>query len=278
MKIDLHLHTTASDGRSTPAELVALAVANGLSVMAVTDHDTVAAVDQVRTLAAAHGIESVPGIEITAVDGGRDVHMLGYFVDPADAPLAAFLAAARQSRVSRLGVIAARLESLGMPIDTSPIAAQAERNTGRSVGRPLVARAMVAAGHVKDVAEAFDRWLTPGKPAFVPRAGATPEEVIAVVHAAGGLVSLAHPGRTRIDARVPALGAAGLDAIEVFHSDHDAADVERYAAMARRMGLLVTGGSDFHGDSTHGLPPGAAGPPAAEWARLSAARERYVLR
>jgi predicted metal-dependent phosphoesterase TrpH len=113
---------------------------------------------------------------------------------------------------------------------------------------------------------------------FVARSGATPERVIEILHAAGGMVSLAHPGRTRIDARIPALRDAGLDALEVFHSDHDGEMVERYATLARRLGLLVTGGSDFHGDSTHGLIPGAAGLPDAEWVRLSAERARHVAR
>lgn len=278
MPIDLHLHTTASDGRSTPAELVEQAAAAGLRAMAVTDHDTVAAVREVRELAAGRGIESIPGIEITAVDDSRDVHMLGYFFDESDPSLAAFLAAARANRIARIEEIASRLDALGLPVDMTRVLAEARKQTGRSIGRPLVARAMIAAGHVGDLAEAFDRWLTPGKPAFIPRDGATPEDVIAVVHAAGGIASLAHPGRTRIDARIPALCAAGLDAIEVFHSDHDASMVERYTDVARRFDLLVTGGSDFHGDPTHGVAPGAAGLPAAEWARLSGARARHAAR
>jgi predicted metal-dependent phosphoesterase TrpH len=275
--IDLHMHTTASDGRCSPAELVDRAAAAGVTVMAVTDHDTIAAVRQVRAAAGARGIESIAGIEITAVEDGRDVHMLGYFIDPDDSALAAFLTDARGSRVSRIEAIAARLAERGMPIDVMSIVAEG-RQSGRAVGRPLVARAMIAAGHVKDAAEAFERWLGPDGPVFVPRTGWSPEHVIGVIHAAGGLASLAHPGRTRIDPRIVALRDAGLDALEAFHSDHDAALVARYAGMARTLDLLVTGGSDFHGDPARTLEPGAAGLPPAEWARLSAARQRHAVR
>lgn len=276
MKADLHLHTTASDGRSTPAELVELAAANALTVMAVTDHDTTAAVGEVQALARQRGIESIAGIEITAVEGGRDIHMLGYFFDADDEGLSAFLTTARSNRIARVEAIAARLAALGMPIDLASILAPASRQAGKSVGRPLVAQAMIDAGHVKDRSEAFDRWLGNDGPVFVARVGATPEAVIAVIHAAGGLASLAHPGRTKIDARIPALRDAGLDALEVFHSDHRTDDILRYSATASRLDLLVTGGSDFHGDVSHGLAPGSAGPPAAEWRRLHAARERHA--
>jgi predicted metal-dependent phosphoesterase TrpH len=278
MRVDLHLHTTASDGRSSPAELVHLAVAAGLRVMAVTDHDTTAALAEVWTLAAGRGIEAVPGIEITAVEDGRDIHILGYFFDPDDDALATFLAAARADRVSRVEAIAARLAALGMPVDLTTILGDAGRQSGRSVGRPSIAAAMIAAGYVKNKTEAFEKWLGQDGPVFVARSGATPERVIETLHAAGGLVSLAHPGRTGIDARIPVLREAGLDALEVFHSDHDGEMVERYAGLARRLGLLVTGGSDFHGDATHGLVPGAAGVPDAEWTRLSAERARHAVR
>ena len=246
--------------------------------MAVTDHDTTAAVAEVRTLAAARNIEAVTGIEITAVEGGRDIHVLGYFFNPDDSALAAFLAAARADRVGRVEAIAGKLAALGMPIDVAAILSDAGRQSGRSVGRPSIAEAMIAAGYVRTKTEAFDNWLGQDGPVFVARSGATPEHVIATLHAAGGIVSLAHPGRTRIDARIPELRDAGLDALEVFHSDHDIEMVERYAGLARRLGLLVTGGSDFHGDSTHGLTPGAMGMPDADWARLSAERARHADR
>ena len=276
--VDLHLHTTASDGRLSPAELVERVAAAGLAVMAVTDHDTIAAVRDVQEMARQRGIESISGIEITASDGNRDVHVLGYFVDPVSAGLTAFLSAAQASRVSRIEEIVSRLSALGLPVDRDAIVAAAPARSGRSLGRPLVARAMVAAGHVKNVSEAFERWLGPGGPAFVPRVAPSPEEVIGVIHAAGGLASLAHPGRTKIDTRIDALAAAGLDAIEVFHSDQDPSMVERYGAVARAHGLLVTGGSDYHGDPAYGVAPGSSGLPQREWSRLSEARHRHAVR
>jgi predicted metal-dependent phosphoesterase TrpH len=268
--IDLHLHTTASDGRCTPRQLVERAAAAGLTAIAATDHDTTAAVAEVRSLAREFDIEVVSGIEITAVHDGIDVHMLGYFLDPDDAALQSFLASQRKTRIDRICEIAARLATLGYPIDERAL--QPPEGQGqRSVGRPLVAQAMIAAGYVSDVREAFDRWLGHGRPAFVPRSGEPPEAVIAIVHAAGGLVSLAHPGRTRIDERIPKLRAAGLDALEAFHSDHDEAQTRTYAQMADELGCLVTGGSDFHGDPARSLAPGDITLPEPRWQRLLAA-------
>ena len=169
--IDLHLHTTASDGRCTPRELVERAARGGVLVMAVTDHDTAAAVAEVRAEARERGIEAISGIEITAVENGRDLHILGYFFDPLNQPLAAFLTTQRAARVARVEAIGARLAALGVPVDVEPLLEQAKQESGRSIGRPQVARAMVDAGHVADTQEAFDRWLGGGRPGFVPRDG-----------------------------------------------------------------------------------------------------------
>jgi predicted metal-dependent phosphoesterase TrpH len=266
--IDLHLHSTASDGRCTPQELVGRALRGGVTVMAVTDHDTVAAISEVQSAAAACGIDVVAGIEITAVENGRDIHMLGYFMDPRDPKLEAFLARQREQRVARVEALGLRLAQLGMPIDLGPLLMQAREQRGRSVGRPQVARAMVTAGYVADTREAFDRWLATDRPAFVPRAGAPPGDVIGVVHAAGGLVSLAHPGQTGVDAQISAYAEAGLDAIELYHPDHDANAVDRYRDIASQLKLLATGGSDFHGDADHGREPGAVALPLDDWIRL----------
>lgn len=274
--VDLHLHTTVSDGRCTPAELVERAANAGLTVIAVTDHDTVGAVAEVQERCAARGMLGVAGIEITAVDAERDVHMLAYFFDPQDGDLARFLAAQRDVRIARVQAIAERLAALGMPIDLAPILDGENVRGGKSIGRPKVARAMIEAGYVKDMREAFDRWLGRGGPAFVARTGASPEQVIEIVHAAGGLVSLAHPGRTQIDDRIPALAAAGLDALELYHSDHDELDVLRYRHVAQEHGLLVTGGSDFHGEPAAGIEPGTAMLPQAEWDCLFAERGRHA--
>ena len=276
--IDLHLHTTASDGRCTPRELVDRALAAGLTVMSVTDHDTTAAIAEVQEYARQRGIEALAGIEVTAVEDGRDIHVLGYFLDPAEPGLIQFLKKQRETRVARVHVIAARLAELGVPIDLQDLLDEAERQPGRSIGRPQVARALQRAGHVADTREAFDRFLANDGPAFVSRPGSSPEEVIGIIHRARGLASLAHPGRTRIDSRIAALAAAGLDGLEVYHSDHDEAAVTRYHRVASELGLLMTGGSDFHGEPAHGLEPGAATLPLNEWQRLNAARHRHVAR
>ena len=273
--IDLHLHTTASDGRSTPSELVDLAAAAGLTAMAVTDHDTVVAVADVQRFAEARGIEAVSGIEITAVLHGRDVHMLGYFFEPRHPGLKAFLAEQRTDRINRVEAIVERLAELKMPLNFKAQIDVARLPTGTSLARPHVARAMVAAGYAKTVQAAFDLWLGEGQPAFVERVGPSPADVTAIVHAAGGLISMAHPGRTLMDEEIPAMVAAGLDALEVYHSDHDAGLVSHYHAMATELGVLMTGGTDFHAEPTKGLTVGMVTLPPEQWQRLSAARDRH---
>jgi len=273
--IDLHLHTTASDGRCSPAELVDRAAAAGVTRLAVTDHDTTSATGEIRALAAGRGIDTLPGIEITAVENGADVHVLGYFIDPADEELQRFLATQREHRVVRVEEIAARLAGLGKPIDVTGLVADARTQSMRSIGRPQIARAMIDAGHVATLDEAFARWLGRDCPAFVPRSGASPESVIHRIHAARGLASLAHPGRTRIDARLPALRDAGLDALEAFHSDHAPDERIRYVHTARSLGLLVTGGSDFHGDPARTITPGSTSLPEEYWAAVEGAQQRH---
>lgn len=270
--VDLHLHTTASDGRCTPRELVAQAVRAGVSVMAVTDHDTTAAVAEVRVAALAYGVQFIAGIEITAVDDQRDIHVLGYFLDPGHQALESFLTTQRMARVERVKAIASQLFGLGVPVSVEALLSSTATRTGRSIGRPQVARAMVEAGYVASVQEAFDRWLADGRPGFVPRDGASSETVVGIIHDAGGIASLAHPGKFSLESRVRALAKIGLDAVEVFHPDHDGALVDRYRSLARELGLLMTGGSDFHGDPAHGRQPGSVSLPIAEFERLREAR------
>jgi predicted metal-dependent phosphoesterase TrpH len=260
----------------TPFELVEQGARAGLTAMAVTEHDTVAAVEEVRLHAAARRIDAVPGIEVTAVEDGRDVHVLGYFLDPGHAPFNVFLAHQRANRVDRVRAIVERLAALGLAFDLDAPLRYAAAVNGRSIGRPQIARAMIRAGYVADVNAAFDQWLSPGRPAFVPRTGPSPEQVVDAIHRAGGLASLAHPGRTKIDDRIAALARAGLDAIEVYHSDHDADAVRRYRGLATALGLLATGGSDFHGDPGRGVAPGAATLPDEDWQRLRAERRRHA--
>jgi len=274
--IDLHLHTSASDGWCSPRELVARAAGAGVSVMAVTDHDTTAAVAEVCAAAREFDIQAITGIEITAVEDGRDLHVLGYLFDPLDEALGVFLLSARQARLARVEAMGSRLAALGLPVNLEPLVRQATLESGRAVGRPQVARAMVDAGHVADTQEAFDHWLGDGCPGCVPRKGPTPETVIDVIHQAGGIASLAHPGKLGLSGRVPALAKAGLDAVEAFHPDHNASLVRQYIHIARDLNLLLTGGSDFHGDPRHGREPGTVTLPAAEFARLPPARPYAV--
>lgn len=276
LRIDLHLHTTASDGRLTPSALVALAAGASVGVMSVTDHDTVAGLGEARAASAAHDVRLIDGIEITAVEHGRDVHVLGYFFDPANNELNRFLEQQRTARVERVREIAARLQSLGYPIDVEALLATVAPASGRSVGRPLVADALVAAGHARDRRDAFDRLLGQDRPAFVARCGPDVAQVVATIAAAGGIASLAHPGLLGTDDRIPAYAAAGLSALEARHRDHTPDDEARYRELAARLNLAISGGSDFHGphDSRDGTPacPGSVTLDPAELLALEARR------
>lgn len=245
-----------------------------MTTLAVTDHDTTAATHEVAAAAQRLGIDAVPGIEITAVQDGRDIHVLGYFFDADHHALAAFLGEQRERRLARVGAIVDRLASAGLQVDMSGVLDEAKQHTGRSIGRPRIAAALIQAGYVRDSNEAFDKWLATGRPGFVPRKGPSVVEVIAMLHGAGGIASLAHPAKTGVDASIRGFREAGLDAIEVFHSDHTDDDRHKYTRLAANLDLLITGGSDFHGDPTHGREPGAVSLPAAEWQRLQALSSR----
>ena len=271
--VDLHLHTTASDGLLEPAVLVNLAWQAGIRTMSVTDHDTVAALPAAERAATDAGIEFVPGIEITAVHEGRDVHVLGYFVDRADESLAVFLEQQRDDRIRRIGAIADKLEEMGTPVDREALFAP--RAAGASLGRPMVAKALVDAGHAADFRQAFDLFIGEGKPAFVQRCGPRPAEVIAIINRAGGVASLAHPGLLKRDDLIPAMVGEGLDAVEAFHSEHDAAATGHYLALADRLGILVSGGSDYHGEAERRRSAfGTVGLPRDRFERLALRRTR----
>jgi predicted metal-dependent phosphoesterase TrpH len=271
--IDLHTHTTASDGRCTPSELVARASAAGVTVLSVTDHDTVAGSDAAAMACRSSGIEFVPGIEITAVRENADIHVLGYFVDAASPALQRFLAEQRRRRIDRVREMIHRLAGLGIQLDADAILKPGIDDPTKAVGRPWIASALVAAGHVASKNDAFDRFLSRGRPAYVPRAGAPPEDVFARIHDAGGLASVAHPVLIGRDDWLNVFADAGADALEVFHPDHDAEAAARYMALAKRLGLAVTGGSDYHADETHGATaPGTVSLPREYYDRFRATR------
>lgn len=267
--IDLHTHTTASDGKDPPATLVARAAAAGVTVLAVTDHDTMSGCAAAAEACRQHGLEFVPGIEVTAVAAERDVHVLGYFIDPASAVFERFLAEQRQRRIDRIRQMIDRLASQGIALDVEAVLGPGLTDSGKSAGRPWIARALVEAGHVPNVAEAFNRWLATGRPAFVPRIGASPPDVVARIHEAGGIASLAHPVLLKHDEWIPDFAAAGLDALEVYHTDHDEAATAHYLAMANTLGLAISGGSDYHADDAHGGgTPGKVALPRSDYERL----------
>jgi predicted metal-dependent phosphoesterase TrpH len=273
--IDLHTHTTASDGRCSPEELVRLAAEAGVDTLGLTDHDTVAGCADAARACAQVRVQFVAGIEITAVCEEADVHVLGYFIDTGSAALLDFLSVQRAHRIERVTRIVDRLRGLGMPLDAHSILEPALADQARSVGRPWIARALVDAGFVQTTDEAFERWLGRGRPAFVPRTGAPPADVIARIHAADGVASLAHPALVDRDDWLAGFARCGLDALEAYHSEHSAEDTARYLGLAAELALAVSGGSDFHGDTSHGpARPGAVCLPAGEFERLARRRMR----
>lgn len=254
MRFDLHLHTTASDGHLTPLQLIDRAGELGLDAIAVTDHDSVEAVAEVCDLGAARGITVVPGVELSASHDGRDIHILGYFVEPTDSDLLARLRMLREARMERARAMVDALAAEGYMV---PLDEVLDLAAGGAVGRSHVARALVARGHAQDVADAFQRLIGRGRPFYVPKPVSSPLEVLQTVRDAGGVAVLAHPGVTRVDELIPELVASGLRGLEAYHGEHSEADRLRYASMAEESGLLVTGGSDYHGPSSPGVDMGA---------------------
>ncbi|MFO7313894.1 PHP domain-containing protein [Rhodothermus marinus] len=243
-RADLHLHTSCSDGRLSPAELVRRAREAGLYCVAITDHDTIDGLEEARQAAARWAMVVVPGVELSVQVEEEEVHLLGYFFDPAHPALTEALAAYRKARMERLSAMLKRLEEVGVRLSE----AQVQAVVGRGVpGRPHVAQALVTAGYAESYREAFQRYLLPGGPGYVPKPAWTAEEAVAVLHEAGGIAVLAHPGEHLRDRVFRALLQAGIDGIEAVHPSHSYYLVQHYRQVARDFGLLETGGSDYHG-------------------------------
>ncbi len=261
MRIDLHAHSAVSDGTDTPAELVAAAAGAGLDVVALTDHDTFDGLPAARAAAGALGVRVVPGIEISTQLGGSSVHLLGYGCRTDEPRLLAELELLRGGRDDRVPRMLAKLAELGMPVDVATLARA--RGDAPSIGRPHIADAMVALGHVADRREAFDRYLADDGPAYVGRYAVDLATGIDLVHGAGGVAVLAHPwGRSSRDLLTEdvlrlLVARHGLDGIEVDHLDHDPATREELRAVAGRLGVLATGSSDYHGTGKTDHPLGA---------------------
>lgn len=248
---DLHTHSRHSDGRLTPAEVVACAARAGLVGVALTDHDTTAGWAEAAAAAAVHGIELVPGIELSAEERESSVHVLGYWLDAEDAGLVEELARLSGERLRRAEAMLAKLADLGIDV---PLAAVLEIAGDASIARPHVAEALVATGAVPDTRAAFDRYLADGAAAYEPKRALAPEAAVALIQQAGGVAVLAHPGLDRGTEGQPVavdlferLVAAGLAGVEADHPGHDAPTRDRWAARAAAHGLVVTGSSDFHG-------------------------------
>ena len=271
-RVDLHTHTRFSDGALAPEELLALAARCGVGAIAITDHDSTAAFARGRDWLAGSDapeppLELISGIEISSAAGGHDLHVLGYFVDPGHAGLVEHLARFRDERLARAHAIIERLRRLGVPVDAEAVIGYAGPGV---VGRPHVARALIDAGHVASMDEAFRRYLGPQGSAFVPRPAFRPEQAIALIHAAGGVSALAHPGGGVTAEALEALVGAGLRGVEVWHPQHGAGMVRRYRELARRFGLIETGGTDFH-ELGRGVEPGSIPVPPAAVTRLKEA-------
>ena len=245
--IDLHAHTTASDGDLTPARLVTAAVAAGLHTLAVTDHDTVDGIPEALAAGLDHGIRVIPGVELTAQVPRGSMHLLGYFTQGAPAPLVDTLVELTVFREARIRRIVERLGELGVAIEWDDVRARA----AGQLGRPHVAAALVAAGHADSLNHAFDRWLADGQSAHVPSRGLDPVEAVRLVGDSGGAAVLAHPGSLGLNPRhlssfVQRLAAAGLAGIEVHRPEHAPDQRDTYRTIARQLKLVPSGGSDFH--------------------------------
>lgn len=278
MRVDLHTHTTASDGLLSPEALVQAVQAAHLDVFSITDHDTLDALEEAEGLARGRGLRLIPGIELSAMWRMKfELHLLGYFFDPTDARLLGFLRQRREARRVRLIAMLNRLQAMGIVVAADEVLACAKDG---NVGRPHLARVLAQRGFVSSHDEAFEKYLGEGKPAYVPRPDLTIVEAIQVIHDAGGLASLAHPGLHNHDDALPELVSARLDAIEVYHVAHTFGQVRHYRRLAERWGLLVTGGSDFHGaiGGYYGPAPGNPCLPKADFSRLEMAAGHAAMR
>ena len=266
--VDLHSHTTASDGSLTPQELVREAARRGLRVLAVTDHDSTDGIAPALAEAVCHRpLEIVPGIEINCDVEGAEIHILGYYVDYEAAWFQEFCRAQRRERRERVHRMAARLAELGMPIDPDEVLALVREG---SAGRPHVAQAMVKRGYVKTVREAFDKYLASGKPGHVPRAKLGPEDAVRLIRKAAGVPVFAHPGLSDRDEMIPALITAGLMGLECYYREHSAIQTAGYLELCRVHDMVATGGSDFHGPQVRAGTLGVPAVPMSSWAGLKA--------
>jgi 3',5'-nucleoside bisphosphate phosphatase len=244
-RIDLHLHSNKSDGRLSPTDLVRLAHRGGVNRMALTDHDTTEGVQEAMAEGRLLGIEVIPGVELGTDSRSGDMHMLGLFLDYTDRTFQETMGRFREGRVARVHTIVSNLAGVGVNISVErvfEIAGEA------SVGRPHVAQALLEAGYIQNMPEAFEKWLAYGGPGDVPRDKLSPEDAIGLIHAVGGLAVVAHPYEGKnVPDQLPGLAAAGLDGVETYYPNYGPDRVEELLGRCKTLGILPTGGTDFHG-------------------------------
>jgi 3',5'-nucleoside bisphosphate phosphatase len=248
-RFDLHAHTTASDGTLTPAELVRAALDIPLDLLVITDHDTVAGFEPAREAAANTALRVRAGVEVSVLHEGHSIHVLGYGIDPSSKKLITSLGALKQGREERARTIVKLLAEAGAPIQWEQVAL-----LGRgAIGRPHIARVLIEQGYARDIADAFDRLIGPGCPAYLPSGRLDPTEAIGLIRDAGGHAALAHAmlldAGVDLDRLLDHLQSVGLTGLEVYHTEHDEAARERLLQIAHKRGLWWSGGSDFHGPS-----------------------------
>jgi predicted metal-dependent phosphoesterase TrpH len=264
-RIDLHMHSIHSDGGHSPAELLPMALSAGLSAMALTDHDTVSGIPELVEAARGSGIEIVTGVELSSSAGKSDLHILGYLFDPLDETLVRELERFQTGRRERVIEMVRILNGLGIEITLEDVLRQA---AGGVLGRPHVAHALLEQGFVETFDEAFRKFLGQHARAFVPKPHFEPRQALELIRSAGGVPVLAHPGTANRDELIPELADMGLAGIEAWHPKHNPVQVVEYRRLAAELGLVATGGSDFHGSIMGNVTVGISDVPAAVLAAL----------
>lgn len=275
MSIDLHLHTTASDGRLSPEQVVDLAAERGLSVIAITDHDTVEGIQAALNQAQKHpGLTVIPGIELSTHAPGGEFHLLGYFIDYLNPELLSVCRSVRSDRFERAKAMVKKLNALGIKLSWERVCQIARES---NIGRPHIARALLEKGYISSFEEAFELYLGQGKPAYVERFKITPAEAIELVGRCSGLPVMAHPLTVNnYEETIAKLSACGLEGIEVYYKDFDSSQRENLLKIARKLNLVATGGSDYHGidDSVEVLPGDAGVPRSVATGLFTRARQK----
>jgi len=274
-KIDLHIHTVYSDGTYTPGEVVKKAKEIGLVAISITDHDSVEGVEEALQAGREFGVEVVPGVEMSSDVDHDEIHILGYYLDFKKKEFLSKLDYFQKIRIERNERLFRRLEELGMPVSSEEVLKLAPKGV---VSRLHIARCMVEKKYVSSIDEAFEEWLNPGKPAYVERERISPFEVINLILEAEGVPVFAHPFLSRRDDLIPKMIDAGLMGIEVYHSTHDEKTVKHYMEIAKRYDLLITGGSDCHGEAKDEILMGKVDVPVSVLWELKKAKAKLAQR